>query len=96
MDIFLAILGSFFILFSFFWAFLPGMFGLGNFKKNNSALANVMGSILWFILLLCHPITAYLLWSGVINHKEYVFIWLLLPLPLHFIFFSIFGRNLGT
>ena len=96
MDIVLAVFGTCFLGGSLLWAFLPGMFGLANYKRHHSPSENNIASITWAALLLINPVAGYLLWDGIINNKEYVFSWLFLPLPFHIIFFSIFGRNLGT
>ncbi len=90
------IVGTIFLLFSFAWALLPGGFGIANFKKKHGVASNLIGMLLWLLLLLIHPLIAYLFWSGLLNHKDVVFSWLLLPLLFQTIFFTIFGRDVGT
>jgi len=90
------VLGTIFLLFSVAWALLPGGFGISNFKKKHGAVANLIGSALWLLLLLIHPVILYLLWSGLLNNKEIVYSWLFVPLGLQLLFFLIFARNVGT
>ncbi|VAW78549.1 hypothetical protein MNBD_GAMMA12-3408 [hydrothermal vent metagenome] len=90
------VLGTIFLLFSFAWALLPGGFGIKNFKKKRGGILYLIGLLFWLLLLLIHPLIVYLLWSGLLNHKDIVFSWLFLPLLMQIIFFTVFGRNVGT
>lgn len=75
------------------FAWLPGSFGLLNFRgeHGNSWLSRA-AACNWWLLLLAHPAALYLLWQA----DGYGFYWLLLPAALHLLFFSLFGRNLST
>ncbi len=56
----------------------------------------MMGMLLWLLLILLHPIVLYLLWNSLLNNKETMYGWLLVPLVYQIIFFKIFARNVGT
>jgi len=92
MHIFLKIVCSFVLFFGIVWAFLPGGFGLNNFNKANLAPLTYIATISWWALLLAHPFVAYKLWFGNGN----VYWWLLLPIVLHILFFTIFGQDVST
>ena len=92
MYIFLKIICTLILVIAMAWAFLPGGFGLNNFNKANQGLLTHIASISWWALLLAHPFAAYKLWFGTGN----VYWWLLLPLVLHILFFTIFGQDVGT
>ncbi|VAW64143.1 hypothetical protein MNBD_GAMMA09-1299 [hydrothermal vent metagenome] len=64
-----AIAGTFFLLFSFAWALLPGSFGISNFRKKHGDILNATGMLLWIALLLTHPLALFLLWHGFIYDK---------------------------
>lgn len=74
------------------WAFLPGGFGLSNFNEANQGLITILASITWWALLLTHLFAAYKLWFG----TGQVYWWLLLPIALHILFFTVFGQDVGT
>jgi len=75
------------------FALLPGSFGLHNFRsKHGNTWRSHLAVFTWWSLMLAHPFALYRLWFG----EEYHFQWLLLPVALHLLFFSLFGRNLST
>jgi len=75
------------------WAFLPGGFGLNNFKDTHGPMMGSIGTLTWILLLLAHPFALYKIWTG---GGGDVYWWLLLPLALHILFFVIFGRAVST
>jgi len=95
-DIFLSILATIAVLFLALWALLPGGFGLTNFKKSHEGWINHLASFTWGALLLVHPLALFFIWSSTLGGGEAVYWWLLLPVPLHGIFFMLFGRNVST
>ncbi|PKL94268.1 MAG: hypothetical protein CVV19_22060 [Gammaproteobacteria bacterium HGW-Gammaproteobacteria-9] len=75
------------------FALLPGSFGLHNFRsEHGNTWRSHLAVFTWWSLMLTHPFALYRLWFG----EEYHFQWLLLPVALHLLFFSLFGRNLST
>jgi len=92
MHILLKVICTFALFAGIVWAFLPGGFGLHNFNAANQPPLTYIASISWWILLLAHPFVAYNLWFGNGN----VYWWLLVPILLHVVFFTIFGQNLSA
>ncbi|EZH76084.1 hypothetical protein AU05_06365 [Ectopseudomonas composti] len=93
MEILLKICATLGVCMGTIFALLPGSFGLLNFRNEhgNSWLSHLAAST-WWLLVLAHPFALYRLWLG----DAYHFQWLLLPVTLHLLFFSLFGRNLST
>lgn len=75
------------------FALLPGSFGLLNYRREHSDTGRSrLATLTWWLLVLAHPLALYQLWLS----DAYPYLWLLVPLPLHLLFFSLFGRNLST
>lgn len=96
MDTIWGILSTIYLLMSFGFAFLPGMFGLANYKKNHGSIANLIATGAWLALLMLHLWLGYVVWEGIINNRDTIFSWLLLTVPAQIIFFTSFGRDVGT
>ena len=79
------------LLFSGFWAVLPGAFGIANFRKTHFGLSARLGQLGWWILLLVHPLTIYKIWF-----TEDGWLWLAPVVVMQVSFFAIFGRDVGT
>jgi len=96
MTIIFGILGTFALLMQTMWALLPAGFGAANFYEKYGAPIGVIGYLAWATLVIAHPVSLYYLWSGITNDAETVFSWILFPIPIHIVFFVVFGRNVST
>ena len=83
---------SFLLAMGAFWAFLPGSFGLGNFRKKHAGPVNVLAALVWWLLMLSHALVLGLVWIAAAGAWR----WLLLPVALQIVFFSVFGRDVST
>jgi len=96
MAIIFGIIGTFALLMQLFWALLPGAFGASNFSKKHGNPIGLIGYLAWITLVIAHFVSLYYLWSGITNDAETVFSWILFPIPIHIVFFAVFGRNVST
>ena len=80
------------LLFGMLIAFLPGGFGVHNFNASHNPPITWIATSSWWILLLSHPFAIYKIYTTDAGS----FWWLLLPISLHIIFFSLFGRDVST
>ncbi|NOR71893.1 MAG: hypothetical protein GQ532_19775 [Methylomarinum sp.] len=92
MQLFINIVSTFVLLLGMLWALLPGGFGLNNFNTSHAPPLTYLAMGTWGILILTHLFVLYKIWSG----QENVYWWILLPLLMHIIFFTIFGRDVST
>ena len=63
LEIILKVLFSVFLMFSFVWAFLPGMFGVANFCKGKSERVTKLAYAAWIVLMLIHAPALYATWA---------------------------------
>ncbi len=92
MDILAKVLCTLVLFLGMFWAFLPGQFGLLNFKKSHNAIASILATAFWFFLMLIHPIAVYKIWLA-----EVSMLWCLLILFfVHILFFTTVAKDVST
>lgn len=92
MVIFINILASFVLLFSMFFALLPGGFGLRNFKRKSDNAAGTLMTVFYHLLWMLHIFAIYSVWAGAIG------LWwaICIPVILIIIFFVVVGGDLGA
>jgi hypothetical protein len=83
---------TFALLLGLAWAFLPGQFGLMNFKKSHSAPLGLFATVFWLVLMLIHPLAFYQIWFAFAP----VIWWLLIPFLTHIVFFTTIGKTVST
>ena len=91
MWVFQRVVVTFFLFFSGFWALVPGGFGIMNFRNTHFGLIAQLGLVCWWILLLLHPLAFYKIWFTPDG-----WLWLAPVVVMQVLFFTIFGKNLGT
>ncbi len=91
MSLAIHIVMTFVLLIAGAWAFLPGGFGLANFRKVHGGAVGLLAMLCWWLLLLIHPVAIGMIWHG-----GRLILWLPLVAAMHLLFFGLFGRNVGT
>jgi len=92
MNLVINIASTFALILGLAWAFLPGQFGLMNFRNTHSAPLRVFASAFWLVLMLVHPLAFYQIWFA----SAPVIWWLLIPFLTHIAFFTTVGTNVST
>ena len=92
MEILLKLCASLALAMGAIFAFLPGAFGLLNFRnEQRQAWLKRLATLSGCLVLFAHPLALYQLWQADTPYR-----WLLLPVGLHLLFFGVFGRNVST
>lgn len=91
MLIFIRIAASFALIFSLAWAYLPGGFGVNNFRTIHTGALGHLAALCWWLLLLVHPLAIYRIWAG-----GRLWLWLGVIVVMQLLFFASFGRNVST
>lgn len=74
------------------WTLLAWGFGITNFKATYGGLPAMIGGFLWYVLIVCHVIAMYLLWTTSIPALQLIGS----LIAFHILFGAIFGQNVST